>query len=83
METTISLERLWQTIRTLPLDNRKWLQSKLQTSIRDEEAAAAPSANIRWKNWGNAFPIRWKATAKGGIARVTNCVNDTPKTAFL
>ena len=42
METTISLERLWQTIRTLPLDNRKWLQSKLQTSIRDEEAAAAP-----------------------------------------
>ncbi len=37
MKTTISLDGLWQAIQTLPINNQKWLASKLQENISKEE----------------------------------------------
>ena len=34
----ISMDSLWQLIQTLPLDNRKWLSSKLLDDIHEDEA---------------------------------------------
>ena len=40
MKATISLDSLWQTIRTLSLSNQKWLAGKLQENIREQEEEA-------------------------------------------
>ena len=37
MKATISLDSLWATIQSLSLTNRKWLASKLQENIHEEE----------------------------------------------
>ncbi len=37
MKATISMNSIWQMIRPLPLDNRKWLSEKLQESIINED----------------------------------------------
>ena len=38
MNAMISMDSLWQLIQTLPLDNRKWLSSKLLDDIHKDEA---------------------------------------------
>ena len=38
MNAMISMDSLWQLIQTLPLDNRKWLSSKLLDDIHEDEA---------------------------------------------
>lgn len=35
MQTTISLDSLWQLICTLPPDNQRWLEDKLQSHLRN------------------------------------------------
>ena len=56
MQATISLDSLWQLIRSLPLDNQKWLENKLQSHlsaqeeteyIRKEEVLAGIDAGLK------------------------------------
>lgn len=56
MQATISLDSLWQLIRSLPLDNQKWLEDKLQSHlsaqeetgyIRKEEVLAGIDAGLK------------------------------------
>lgn len=37
MKATISMESLWQTVRSLSKNNKKWLAKKLLEDIREEE----------------------------------------------
>lgn len=65
MQATISLDSLWQLIRSLPLDNQKWLEDKLQSHlsaqeeteyIRKEEVLAGIDAGLKDLKAGRTRP---------------------------